>query len=84
VQNPVTFVQSLKNHRLLREREILEQLSQGEQTISQIARAIYRDTTPELHQAAAMSVLDHLEDLEERGAVVFKHEPSGDLRFLLK
>ncbi len=34
-----------------------------------MVKAIYRDTDPRLHGAAALSVLAHLEDLTERGLV---------------
>jgi hypothetical protein len=34
-----------------------------------MVKAIYRDTDPRLHGAAALSVLAHLEDLVEKGQV---------------
>ncbi|EBW2250158.1 MBL fold metallo-hydrolase, partial [Salmonella enterica subsp. enterica serovar Enteritidis] len=38
--------------------------------------AIYRDTDPRLHGAAALSVLAHLEDLVARGLVIAEPDVS--------
>ena len=44
--------------------------------IADMVKAIYRDTDPRLHGAAALSVLAHLEDLVARGEVVTEGPPS--------
>jgi Beta-lactamase associated winged helix domain len=59
----------LKEHRQTRERAILDRLRQGDRSIDELVRAIYRDTDPKMHAAAALSVLAHLEDLVERRLV---------------
>jgi glyoxylase-like metal-dependent hydrolase (beta-lactamase superfamily II) len=69
VENPGSFVRALKAHRKMRESAILERIRAGDRTIPDIVRAIYRDTDPRLHGAAALSVLAHLEDLVARGLV---------------
>lgn len=67
--NPKPILRGLKAHRKMRERAILERIATGDRRISQIVEAIYRDTDPRLHGAAALSVLAHIEDLVARGLV---------------
>ena len=76
VAKPSTFLRGLKAHRKMRERAILERLSAGDRTIAEIVAAIYRDTDPRLHHAAASSVFAHLEDLVKRQRVRSAGEPS--------
>jgi glyoxylase-like metal-dependent hydrolase (beta-lactamase superfamily II) len=78
VRNPRAFVRGLKTHRKMRERAIIERLSQGDRTIADMVRTIYRDTDPRLHGAAALSVLAHLEDLVTRGIAATEGAPSID------
>lgn len=70
LMKPKPFLRGLKTHRRMRERAILERLRAGDRTIPDMVSAIYRDTDPRLHGAAALSVLAHLEDLVTRGAAV--------------
>ncbi len=76
VAKPGPFLQALNIHRKMRERAIVERIRQGDRSVAEIVRAIYRDTDPRLHGAAALSVLAHLEDLVARRAVVTEGEPS--------
>lgn len=69
LSDPPPFLRGLKAHRKMRERAILERIQGGDRTIGEIVKAIYRDTDPRLHGAAALSVLAHLEDLAGRGAI---------------
>lgn len=78
VTAPAAFVRGLRTHRKMRERAILERLRTGDRTIAAMVAAIYRETDPRLHGAAALSVLAHLEDLVARGAVVTNGAPSID------
>ena len=48
---------------------MLERLAAGDRTIPAIVAAVYRDLDPRLHDAAALSVLAHVEDLVARGRV---------------
>ncbi|KAB2698392.1 MBL fold metallo-hydrolase [Ochrobactrum sp. Kaboul] len=78
VTKPAAFVRGLRAHRRMRERAIFERINQGDRTIGDMVRAIYRDTDPRLHGAAALSVLAHLEDLVGRGEIVTDGDPSLD------
>ncbi|RVA63045.1 MBL fold metallo-hydrolase, partial [Mesorhizobium sp. M7A.F.Ca.CA.001.08.2.1] len=57
---------------------ILQRVREGDRTIPDMVRAIYRDTDPRLHGAAGLSVLAHLEDLTARGLVVTDAAPAID------
>jgi hypothetical protein len=81
VTEPQAFMRGLKAHRKMRERAILERLRQGDRTIPDMVKAIYRETDPRLHGAAGLSVLAHLEDLVGRGGVVTPGEPSIDSEY---
>ena len=74
VKHPATFLRGLKDHRKMRERAIVERLRQGDRSIDDMVKAIYRDTDPKMHAAAALSVLAHLEDLVARDLC----RPDGD------
>jgi glyoxylase-like metal-dependent hydrolase (beta-lactamase superfamily II) len=78
VTQPAAFLRGLKAHRKMRERAILERLRSGDRTIREMVAAIYRDVDPQLHGAAGLSVLAHLEDLVGRGVVAVEGEPSID------
>lgn len=76
VRQPAAFLRGLKTHRKMRERAILERIRSGDRTIAEMVAAIYRDTDPRLHKAAALSVLAHLEDMVTRDLVAAEGEPS--------
>lgn len=69
VYKPHHFVRAMKAHRKMRECAILQRICEGDHNIESIVKAIYRDTDPRLHKAAALSVFAHIEDLVERGLV---------------
>lgn len=81
VENPLRFVRGLKAHRKMRERAILERFSAGDRTIQQVVAAIYRDTDPRLHGAAALSVYAHVEDLVARGQLKAEPELALDAHY---
>jgi glyoxylase-like metal-dependent hydrolase (beta-lactamase superfamily II) len=62
-------ITELRQHRLGREAAILARLAAGDRTIPAIVAAVYRDVDPRLHDAAALSVLAHVEDLVARRRV---------------
>lgn len=62
-------IQEYIDHRLLREHQILEALSDRVATIPAMVARIYRDVPAALHGAAAMSVESHLRKLEKEGRV---------------
>lgn len=76
VTKPGPFVRGLRAHRKMRERAILERIMKGDRLISDMVKAIYRDTDPRLYGAAALSVLAHLEDLVGRGEIITNGDPS--------
>lgn len=81
VREPAAFVRALKAHRKMRERAVLERLRSGDRTIPAMVRAIYRDTDPRLHGAAALSVLAHLEDIVARGDAAANGEIGLDAEY---
>lgn len=56
-------------HRLMRERQILQALGDGLRTIPEMVARIYADVPRSLHPAAAMSVESHLRKLAREGRV---------------
>ncbi|MBH9974122.1 hypothetical protein H3S98_00365 [Bartonella sp. B10834H15] len=48
---------------------MLERLSEGDRTISEIVKAIYRSLDQRLYKVASLSVLAHLESLVASGVV---------------
>ncbi len=54
-------------HRLMRERQILEALGDRVETIPEIVKRIYVDVAPALHPVAALSVESHLKKLAREG-----------------
>jgi glyoxylase-like metal-dependent hydrolase (beta-lactamase superfamily II) len=76
VKNPHDYLRGLREHRLARERAILDRLAHGDRSIDELVRAIYRDTDPNMHAAAGLSVLAHLEDLVDRKLVATEGAPS--------
>ena len=60
ITEPQALVEALYAHRLDRERQILECLATGPQTIAEMVGVMYADVASELHEPAARSVLAHL------------------------
>ncbi len=56
-------------HRRMREQRVLDALSAGATTLEEIVARAYEDTPVELHPAAALSALAHLELLARQGRV---------------
>jgi len=72
-------IQEFIDHRMLRERQILETLGGGPRTIPEIVKIVYADVSTTLHRVAAMSVHSHLRKLRSDGRVseeVRSGEPS--------
>jgi glyoxylase-like metal-dependent hydrolase (beta-lactamase superfamily II) len=75
VRAPLAFCRGLRTHRRMRERAVAERIRAGDRTIADMVKVIYRETDPRLHGAAALSVLAHIEDLVEKGAVATDGPP---------
>ncbi len=69
IEDPPAKIQEYIDHRLLRERQILEALGDGLRTIPEMVGRIYVDVSPALHGAAGMSVHSHLVKLKREGRV---------------
>jgi hypothetical protein len=69
------FLAAYKEHRLARERQIIERLAAGDTRIRHMVPVIYADVDPRLHPAAAHSVLAHLIHLARAGVVVADGAP---------
>src|SRR5262245_2424115 len=70
-------------HRLLRERQILEALGDGLATIPDLVSRIYADVPTSLHKPAAMSVESHLRKLLREGRVREYREAEAPSRWEL-
>ncbi len=69
IDEPARTVSGIRSHRLMRERAILQRLQAGDRAISDIVANLYSGIDRSLYDAAAMSVLAHLEMLYEQGRV---------------
>jgi glyoxylase-like metal-dependent hydrolase (beta-lactamase superfamily II) len=70
-------------HRMLRERQIVEALGEGIDTIPAIVKRIYVDVAPALHPVAALSVESHLKKLAREGRAREEKEPDRPSRWTL-
>lgn len=69
IEDAQAKIQEYLDHRMLRERQILEAMGAGTRTIPEMVKVIYADISPALHPAAAMSVHSHLRKLKQDGRV---------------
>ena len=60
IPNPGHFVGQLVDHRLERERQVLDAVRRGSSTIPEMVTELYADVRVELHRPAGASVLGHL------------------------
>ncbi len=83
IREVAPFLAAYKAHRLSRERQILDQLAKGRETIADMVPVIYAEVDPKLHGAAAHSVLAHLIHLTRSGEVVCEGPPGLASRYRL-
>ncbi len=69
-------ITALRDHRLEREAQILDQLSLGPRSPREIVSVLYADVRPELHEPAARSVVAHLRKLADEGRA--RPDPDAD------
>ena len=67
VDDPPAKIREYIEHRLTRERQVLEQLAGGPRTPREMVLAIYADVDPRLHDAAERNVRTHLAKLVKEG-----------------
>jgi len=84
VNNPNQFVRAYITHRRMREAAIVKQITAGVGTIPDIVKRIYSGVRPELHPAAAMSVLAHMEHLLEQEKIETDGAPALDSEYRLR
>lgn len=70
VTEPQRYMRALSHHRRQREAAIVRRLDAGDQTIPDMVARIYENLDPRLVNAAALSVLAHMEDLVTRGVAM--------------
>ncbi len=71
--NPYTKIDEYINHRLDRERKILDAVHSGATEPPAIVARVYTDVPPKLHNLAERAVLAHLEKLQQDGLVSEKN-----------
>jgi glyoxylase-like metal-dependent hydrolase (beta-lactamase superfamily II) len=69
IEDAPAKIQEYLDHRMLRERQILDALGAGPNTIPEIVKVIYADVPVALHGHAAMSVHSHLKKLRQERRV---------------
>ena len=77
-------IQEYLDHRMLRERQILETLGAGIHTIPEMVKAIYAEIPVALHGHAAMSVHSHLKKLRQEGRVAESPSEGAPSRWTLR
>lgn len=70
-------------HRMLRERQILDALADRVETIPDMVKRIYVDVSPALHPVAALSVESHLKKLAREGRAHEERRPDRPSRWTL-
>jgi len=65
IPDPAPFTRAYRNHRRIREGQILRCLEAGVRTIPDMVARMYRHIPATMHRAAARSVLAHLEHMVE-------------------
>ena len=84
ITHPGPFIAAYKTHRLEREKQILELVSRGLATISELVPVMYAAVDKRLHPAAAQSVMAHMIRLVQTGAILCSDDPlRPDSRFEL-
>jgi glyoxylase-like metal-dependent hydrolase (beta-lactamase superfamily II) len=69
VTEPAPFLAAYYEHRLERERQIVNQIAMGNNTIPGIVKVLYATVNKQLHRPARRSVWSHLRKLVEDGVV---------------
>ena len=83
IEDATAKIQEYIDHRMLRERQILDTMGDGARTIPEMVKIIYADVPTALHAAAGMSVHSHLKKLLKEGRVSEERVPSAPSRWTL-
>jgi glyoxylase-like metal-dependent hydrolase (beta-lactamase superfamily II) len=84
IEAPQPFLDAYIEHRRVRERQILAEMSAGKTDIRAMVESMYADVDKRLHPAAAHSVLAHMIHLVEKGAVTCSGAPGLETVYTLK
>ena len=79
IENAAAKIQEYIDHRLLRERQILDALGNGAATIPDMVAIIYAEVPTMLHKMAGQSVHSHLKKLRGEGRVAEDVDPRRPL-----
>jgi glyoxylase-like metal-dependent hydrolase (beta-lactamase superfamily II) len=77
-------IQEYIDHRLLRERQILDALGNGARTIPEMVKVIYAEVPEKLHAMAGQSMHSHLKKLAGEGRVVEERVMNAPSRWTLR
>jgi ribonuclease/clavin/mitogillin len=83
IEDAPAKIQEYLDHRMLRERQILDALGAGARTIPEMVEVIYADVPTVLHAAAGMSVHSHLRKLKKDRRVSEEPVRGGPSRWAL-
>ena len=81
IKNPAKFVKELLKHREERELAIVDCIKSGNDTIDKIVKKIYKNTNKNLHKAAGLSVLAHINRLINTGKIQCEGSPTNHSKF---
>jgi glyoxylase-like metal-dependent hydrolase (beta-lactamase superfamily II) len=83
ITEPGPFIAAYREHRMDRERQILEQLGAGETKIREMVPKMYVGVDPRLYAPASHSVLAHMIELVKSGRVVANGPPGLESEYRL-
>jgi len=81
IRSPKSYVNACIAHRQTREQAVVQSLRRGHSTIQAMVADVYYETPPNLHAAAAQSLLATLIKLKQDGQVDCDSEPSLSAHF---
>ena len=81
IDRPRPFLRAYRNHRRMREGQILRCLEDGQATVPEMVARMYTHLPERMHWAAGRSVLAHLEHMEETGRIARDGPPSAEARY---
>ena len=84
IEDAPAKIQEYLDHRMLRERQILDALADGAVTIPDMVKIIYAEVPVALHAHAAMSVHSHLKKLDREGRVTEQTVAGAPSRWSLR
>jgi len=84
IHEPLDFVRALIKHRHGRERQIMDCIKTGSQSIDQMIELMYSDVPTYLHPAAASSLTAHLIHMSEDGRITCEGKITRETIFSLK